>query len=289
MLKQVEHLYHFTRKYDTILEIFKYGFKPSYAKEMMDKVDILVPMVSFSNILLREVGSSEVMFYGKYAIGVTRSWGIAQNINPVVYTYENGVLHNSMNSFLYSSIFIRVLDNYKEHFEKFSKSKAGKFSELIHLTNTPKHSMDILDYLSTKYDEELLLVISNYAKSIYDSNLEIVNLTKNYKVKDEAGREFIAYNDREWRKIYLDLGFLLEGSPEYAKWDKAPKPHYDEDKYLLKFDISDIKVIMVADESEISPLAEFLSNKYGKDKILGLLHSKALVIDIQKNLVDIGY
>src|SRR5689334_23301426 len=88
MLKQVDHLFHITKKIETVKEIFRYGYKPSYAIETLAGKRIKVLMVSFSNVLLRDVGEQEVINYGSYAVVMTREWGIKNHVNPVVYTYD---------------------------------------------------------------------------------------------------------------------------------------------------------------------------------------------------------
>jgi hypothetical protein len=35
MLKQVDHLFHITKKLQGVMEIFRYGYKPSYAIETL--------------------------------------------------------------------------------------------------------------------------------------------------------------------------------------------------------------------------------------------------------------
>ncbi len=282
-MKTIEYLYHFTKDLVSLKEILRGSFKPSYAKEKIDTNDILVPMVSFSNILLRDTGTDEVIFYGNYAIGFHRNWGISKELNPVIYTYENGILQNSLNAFFYNSIFLKELQEFKLHLEELSKYKIT-FSSKIWLSNTPKEVVDILDYLSLNYSEELINILANQAQSIYNSNLHILQLTKPYKVYNGSGKEFIAYNDREWRKQYPDLGFIIDEF-EYKTWESKAKPHFHEEKYLLKFDIQDVKVILVDSDIEVLEITQHLKNLYGNSVIENLIDNKSLFIGTRDTLI----
>lgn len=284
MLKQIDFLYHFTRDLETLKEIFRHGFKPSYAKEQLAKINILVPMVSFSNILLRDVGEDEVLNYGDYAIAITREWGISNQVNPVVYTYEKGMLYNALNTFLHNSIFLSRIHEYKDHFKKFSDCKCGPFSKHISLTNTSKEIMDILDYLSIKYDEHLVEILSNHAKTIHDTNFPIITLTKPYKVVSSKGKEFIAYNDREWRKLYSDLKVIFESDPEYDKWISLKKPHFNDEPYLLKFGMKDVVTILVKETDEIPKVIHELKSIPNFSEIDKSIANNSIVIGTKKQL-----
>lgn len=284
MLKQIDFLYHFTRDLETLKEIFKHGFKPSYAKEQLADINILVPMVSFSNILLRDVGEDEVLNYGDYAIALTREWGIGNQVNPVVYTYEKGMLYNALNTFLHNSIFLSRIQEYKDYFKKFSDCKCGPFSKLIYLTNTSKEVMDILDYLSIKYDEHLVEILSNHAKTIHETNFPIITLTKPYKVVSSKGKEFIAYNDREWRKLYSDLKVIFESDPEYDKWVSSKKPHFNDEPYLLKFGMEDVMAILVKETDEIPKVIHELKSIPNFSEIDKLIANNSIIIGTKDQL-----
>lgn len=284
MLKKIDHLFHFTKSFNTLPEIFRYGFKPSYARETLVGQNIMVPMVSFSNILLRDVGKQEVLNYGGYAVIVERDWGIANDINPVVYTYNNGLLEKALHIFFYNSLFLTRLEVYKDKFKVFSDTGYGPFSKRISLTNTPKEVMDILDYLSTKYDEDLLIILSNHAKAIYDANFPVLTLTKPYVVTDAKGNQFIAYNDREWRKLYKDLKVLFESEDEYNQYAATKKPHFHDDKLILHFNIDDIRGVLVEKDDEVNEIYKVLSGLYGQAKIDDLIGKKSLILGTKQML-----
>lgn len=284
MLKRIDYLYHFTKNKNILSNILKYGFKTSFAKETLADKKIIVPMISFSNILLRDVGTNEVLYYGDYAICLTREWGLANDINPVVYTYENGQLYNSLTTFLYNSLFLSNLQDFKSDLKNFSDYKCGPYSTNIHITNTPKEVMDILDYLSTNYDEKLVDLFYNNAKSIFKTNMSIFTLTKQYKVIDGNGTEFIAYNDREWRKLFSDLNIYFEGDSEYEKWTNTPKPHFNDKPFLLTFKIEDVKAVLVKSNDEIDFVIKELKNNYGEMPVELQLTKGSLIIGTKETL-----
>lgn len=284
MLKRIDYLYHFTGDFPVLMNILNEGFKPSYAKEILADKNIIVPMVSFSNILLRDVGTEEVLNYGSYAVCLSREWGIRNSLNPVVYTYDEGALKESLNTFFYHSIFLSRVGQFKSYMKKISDGKLGKFSTIMSLTNTPHAVIDTLDYLTEKYDESLVDILNNLFKTVFDANLGILKLTKHYKVMNGKGVEFIAYNDREWRKLYHNLDFHVEGSNEYATWTKTQKPHYNEDEFRLRFGLEDLEAILVKNEEEIKMVCEELSKLYGEENLESRLKSKILKIGTKEFL-----
>lgn len=287
MLKTVEYISHFCKEKEPIKKILKDGFKPSYAKEGFQDFNVLIPMISFSNILLRDVGKNEVLFYGDYAIYFTREWGIKNGLNPVIYTHEDGVLKEAHDTIFKHTFFLQYLKKYEESFKELSNTQT-KISEVLSFPNLTRDSITILDYLSCNYTEELFNAICNHSKTIFDENLKIVSLMKNFKVSNNEGQIFIAYNDREWRKTYPSLEFILEDvddeSSDYNKWHKAEKPHFNEEEHRLKFDIEEVKAILVKEEDEIIEMQVYLTHIYG-DIIYELVGQNKLNIGTKEQLI----
>gem|GEM_PF-3090613 len=287
-VNHIEHLTHFTGSLDSLTTILNEGFKPSYAKETLTGNQIMVAMVSFSNILYRDVGQGEVLSYGDYGVAFSRGWGISKKINPVIYTYDGGLLEQALQKILYSTVFLRAMENYKDQFANFHK--AGLiFSKKIKLTNTSEQVYAILDYITTHYTPELVDILAGHAKSIYDTNFPLLLLTKPYTVMNGAGRRFTAYNDREWRKLYQEIPPLFEGDDAYNKYDRTAKPHFHEEAYRLSFDITDLKAIMVKHSDEIKLVQDHLSEKHGEKRVAALLDTKSLIIGTKDMLIANGF
>jgi hypothetical protein len=290
-MKIIDHLFHISDDLARIKNILQNGFKPSYAREKFGEYTILVPMVSFSNILLRDVGKEEVLNYGSYGIAFIRQWGIDNDIHPVAYSYENGIVDQAIKDYFFLTIFLSNFAPYKDKMRVWSdgyKKKSDEwipFSKRIHLTNTAKEVMALLDLLSTNYSEELADSLINYATAIRRATLPMIKLAKPYRVRNSHGKEFIAYNDREWRKIYHDLDFLIADTEEYHKWTNIHKPHYNDEEHRLRFAPTDIKAVLVEKDEQVSDMTYFLQALFGIEVVDSLLASGSLTIGTKEYLM----
>ncbi|MHB8157720.1 MAG: abortive infection system antitoxin AbiGi family protein [Desulfocucumaceae bacterium] len=99
-------LFHFTNSKETIISILKNGFWPHYSPEDTAAFDILpkkrgnesfvfTPMVCFCDIPLSQI-KNHVKTYGKYAIGLSKTWGMQHDINPVLYIVPQRTLAHSL-------------------------------------------------------------------------------------------------------------------------------------------------------------------------------------------------
>lgn len=91
-------LFHFTNEMENLEGILSNDFFPRYSLEynisVPDEVDIgerrerALAMVSFCDIPLSQV-KNHARYYGPYAIGLSKEWGIKNKITPVLYTHKN--------------------------------------------------------------------------------------------------------------------------------------------------------------------------------------------------------
>lgn len=93
-------LFHFTNK-ASLYRILESTFKVSYARERIeggDKVkEFAVPMISFSDLRLSEL-KDNIGTYGKFGIGMNKSWAIEKALNPVMYASKDSLFtENFMN------------------------------------------------------------------------------------------------------------------------------------------------------------------------------------------------
>ena len=123
-------LFHFTDKKENITSILRNEFYPRYSLENWEPVlgfekEVAIPMVCFCDIPLSQI-YNHTKFYGSYALGLRKTWGIKNKINPIIYTY-NGALSAS----LLSTIINKAqkdgsdLDDYI-NFLSFTKPYQGK-------------------------------------------------------------------------------------------------------------------------------------------------------------------
>ena len=81
-------LFHFTNKYEYLVNILQNGFRVRYCKEYgwgKNHIDFALPMVCFCDIPLSQI-KEHTSFYGEFGIGISRQWiSKNKNINPVQY------------------------------------------------------------------------------------------------------------------------------------------------------------------------------------------------------------
>ena len=86
-------LFHFTKKYSTLVEILKSGgFWPRYCHEIRTKngkdFDFYVPIACFCDIPLSQI-KEHTKKYGSYGLGMSKEWAFNnRRICPVFYTYD---------------------------------------------------------------------------------------------------------------------------------------------------------------------------------------------------------
>ena len=112
-------LFHFTKSIETLKHILRSGFWPRYCLEDVawfgsDKYNyVAYPMVCFCDIPLSRIGD-HVEFYGRFGIGLTRSWAVANGLNPVFYVAGGNVL----------SAFREINNHSNKHVEEIQRGAA---------------------------------------------------------------------------------------------------------------------------------------------------------------------
>lgn len=81
-------LFHFTNSIKNIESILKEDFIPNCSLENLfsgdDKIEFAYPVVCFCDIPLSQV-KEHINVYGNYGIGLSKTWGITNGLNPVLY------------------------------------------------------------------------------------------------------------------------------------------------------------------------------------------------------------
>lgn len=91
----LDSVLHFTN-FKNLESILLHGFKVQNCNELLCfqdlvPIDIAIPMVSFSDILLKDI-PNQITSYGSYGIDLAKSWAVSQKINPVLYVESNSVV-----------------------------------------------------------------------------------------------------------------------------------------------------------------------------------------------------
>jgi hypothetical protein len=86
-------LFHFTRDLRTLKSIFSFNFFPKLSLEDLSDITtvrkrVAFPMVCFCDIPLSQI-SEHVSKYGNYAIGLSKLWGILNELSPILYVHDN--------------------------------------------------------------------------------------------------------------------------------------------------------------------------------------------------------
>lgn len=81
-------LFHFMKKYEYLEAALKQEFSPRYYKEdlapFFESKPVYIAMKCFCDIPL-SMAKEHATKYGSYAIGLSKEWGIKNNLNPVSY------------------------------------------------------------------------------------------------------------------------------------------------------------------------------------------------------------
>ena len=232
-LKKTNILFHQCKTFDFLKKIIlESGFRASYADELIENYEVKILMVSFSNVALFE--SENQINYGKYSIGLTKEWGIKNELEPVIYTYD--------------------------------KSVSGRtFMENLIITGRMKINESIND---TSRDMKIT--------NLFDNTINNLAYLKSHLIINKKGKEFVAYNDREWRFVHkhgeynhliFKINFLTNNSnPDYNKHKPFIKPYTL--KPVLHFELNDLKFIIVDKKTQKKIIFKLLFQRFGKEKVL---------------------
>ncbi|ELV8755258.1 hypothetical protein QNE93_004173, partial [Vibrio vulnificus] len=104
MKPRSDNLFHFTKSISVLESILENGFYARYCLEDVkwlnsDEDDFIAfPMVCFCDIPLSRA-TEHTEFYGSYGLGLTKDWGMRNNLNPVIYGTSNGLVRDAIHYF----------------------------------------------------------------------------------------------------------------------------------------------------------------------------------------------
>lgn len=281
-MKEINQLIHLTPDISRLESILKNGLYTSYNKEVFADKNVLIPMISFCNVLFRDLGENEVIDYGNYGIVIDRKYGIEDlELNPVLYLKANSIVENSFKYNFESTLVPQAVEIFKYIYKG---CKCENVTDLIHIEPLNQEVKNLINSIDKNTSDKLILSLRNLFTILNKNTFKQILLSKPYKVKTKKGEEKIAYNEREWRKSYFNLDFILEYKPDgninekYTELIEKNKPHFKDDSYTLKIPINKIKYIIVKNIEDIDKITKFIStNKIGeidKEKIRTLKQLK---------------
>lgn len=231
-----DNLYHYTNK-ESLISILQNGFKPSYCRELIvgssKKIDFAVPMVCFCDIPFELSEDHRKKYNCNYAIGLSKEWRIKNRLNPIMYLNEYSILWENI-----SDIFNLIIEmEHKESMEIENKlSKDG----ISYLYNNPPEVAKLKNILFS-----MITMMKPYIGIRYDSKGN--SLCDNYKF----------YDEREWRFVLESLPkYIINENGDFEKIKKQPI-----NNHFLKFNIQDIRHIILNNKDEKNEINELLKSK----------------------------
>jgi hypothetical protein len=228
-------IFHFTPTEEYLISILKNGFLPRYCLEnnfvMIDDCRRwAIPMVCFCDIPLSNI-KDHVSKYGYYGLGMTKEWGIKKGLSPILYTTENSQLTKSL-------IYQRKI---------------------------------IIENIEKKAN-----IFEIYDRTLYTSFF--IKEYEGFQNKNNKYKEPIRfYDEREWRYVPSILEFKenthipMISNEIYEDKSKLEKYNKKLSKTCsLKFELSDIKYILLPKEKQISTFLEKFDLKIISNKIMSL-------------------
>lgn len=241
------NLYHYT-SLDALKKILVQGFKISYCREVLigpsKRFELAIPMVCFCDIPPALSIEHRNNYNSDYAIGLSREWGVKNRLNPIMYLDEGSILWEQFSNILSLIVEMREKDFNLKNNNKTSKKSIPLVAGLYY----PDESIVKLEkiFFSTASRSKPLFGTryDSYGKQICDQ----------YKF----------YDEREWRYIDDSLDIFYISENDSLKKIKGMYPIND----ILKFDILDLRHIIVKQENEKKELKKILesSNIIGGSK-----------------------
>lgn len=234
-------LFHFTPKIEYLISILENGFYPRYCiedigaftpKKMGLKL-VAQPMVCFCDITLSMI-SPHLDKYGRYGIGMNKSWGSNKAICPVMYIDNNSTSSNLINH-IHWNTFVASL---KEMQSNCTEITAGFLALRIFfkaLNGKLYSNGKFSDTTYNFYEEREWRYVPVYELSRLGNSNPIFR----------AFLEEEEFNNETFRNKHNDL--LSKNCS-------------------LNFAPEDIKYLFVSDKNELNTLVDYLESKYTKDK-----------------------
>jgi hypothetical protein len=217
---------------DNIFSILKNNFFPKYCTEKYLNIlpeetvtNMAIPMVSFCDIPLSQV-KEHIKEYGNYGIGLKKSWGIDNKINPVFYAVPN-------------------------------TSATYCIGNILKMMNA-----EYTDYNRSLYSEYGIYIRDSEDTILFKKVVEMLNLLsfiKPYEGISKSGKKKRFYDEKEWRYVpdmYELKKKSVKGIIPEQEWEKTEiyqKKEYNKrlEDFKLNFQPKDIQYIIINKESEI--------------------------------------
>lgn len=261
-------LFHFTSNMDNLLGILREGFYPRYCLEDQSHIgienEVAIPMVCFCDIQLSQI-RNHVEYYGKYALGLSKEWGIRNRISPIMYTIPNAISTEMIKSNL------NIIPNYSPN------DMSNMINNASFIDN--KNPLNLLvQVISRQY------AFLSFLKA-YEGRF--------WKNKNYLEEEVRFYDEREWRFVPVFEDMIRHDVPHYLEKDKFLNVQYRNNAnklvnlfFNIPFKPNDIKYIIIENESEILDIMDKISDIKGKFSTNEVNILKTRIITMEQILND---
>jgi Putative abortive phage resistance protein AbiGi, antitoxin len=251
-------LFHFTYNKNSLLSILKNGLYVRYSLEnfeslINDKAEIVFPMTCFCDIPLSHV-RRHTNTYGKYAIGLSKSWGMENQINPIIYTYPKSATTSILND---------VFENIENFFDieekELEKFKFNRSAEIVYerFNIREEEFSKRVESVNSKLSH-FIRYIKPYEGKFYRNGNYLENLVRFYDEREwrfTPSREFLF--SKEMKDSYKSE-YFIDPRKRRALNIKLAK------HIKLEFEPNDVKFIIVERDIEIPDMIKQLDDIFGK-------------------------
>lgn len=295
-------LFHYTSSLSSLINILSEKFKITYCLEQYYLNGIrsvsYYPMICFCDIPLSQA-KEHIKSYGPYGIGLTKAWGIRNNLNPVTYIDEQSHLAIDIQQTIeHFKTVVANISNHTKNANSRTSKLLGELSTFAAAFRVDPASTDALKRKLTEFKDrldddnssrtDLLAVIQSFGSAI-NTHTTLFRYIKNYQGdlirKDKTIPDYRFYNEREWRYVPAigdpRIKWQLSETDYNTYRGKGKKKPFIPG-ITLPFRSADVKYLIVSSNRDIPKLIaairksnELISNAADAD----VLATKILTVD----------
>lgn len=222
-------LFHFTKGgFKSLTSILQNGLYPRCSMEYNifkpSRVPIGIPMISFCDIRLSQL-EKHINNYGKYGIGLTKSWGERNGVNPVFYIQKNSGAHH----------YTKLIEN--------------QFFQNNNSENDLSNLLKLLGYFKSGK-----AYLWNKERRKFNGTL--------IEFYDEREWRFIPYQEA-LEDFFYYKNFYFTNVSNLSKIDFPMYDYINEklESYPLKFNLDNINYVVLEKNEDIKVLMKFIKSK----------------------------
>lgn len=252
-------LFHFTNSISNLKNILNQRFKITYCKETfsLDNTShsYYFPMLSFSDIPL-SLTKDHIYKYGNFGIGMSKEWGIRNQLNPVIYIEQNSIIAKDIQNTLNM---LKII-----------------LGESIISNNTEKSITNIQEL--TWANLNVIRHIKNYAGDL----IRGPKTHKDYRFYDEREWRYVP----KWNKDKVSFKNFISTEEDYLNFRNNQKTKPFIENIKIDFTCDDIKYLIVKSNKDIPNLIKEIREIDGLIKTandIEILTTKIITVDQLKS------